>query len=132
MMGGRGGASGAFRGSKDGVILGGAPREIKSYIREARGFSPGYHGDEILEATTDGRGNVTFSYAKADSYEKTAKTNRTVYTTYTLQAGAVNGKSFGIDWSKVQSVSGKTYSMKNEAKQAGMVWDGTKKRWKRK
>ena len=130
-MGGRGASSGAFRGSKDGTILGGKPREIESYIRDARGFSPRYHGDTILEATTDGHGNLTFSYARANSYEKTAKTSRTTYTKYTLQAGAVNGQSFGINWSKVQSVSGETYSIKNEAKQAGMVWDGTKKRWRR-
>ena len=69
-MGGRGASSGAFRGSKDGTILGGKPREIESYIRDARGFSPRYHGDTILEATTDGHGNLTFSYARANSYEK--------------------------------------------------------------
>lgn len=136
-MGGRGSAGGgmstkALKGSRDGTILGGKPREIESYMREARGWSPRYHKDEILEAKTDGRGNLTFTYARADSYEKTAKTNRTVYTKYTLQAGAVNGETFGIDWSKVQSISGQTYGLRDAAKKAGLSWDGAKKQWRRK
>lgn len=135
-MGGRGSSGGvgsnAFKGSRDGAILGGKPREIESYQREARGWNPGYRKDEILEAKTDGYGNLTFTYARADSYEKTAKTNRTVYTKYTLQAGAVNGETFGIDWSKVQSISGQTYGLRDAAKKAGLSWDGTRKQWRRK
>lgn len=139
-MGGRGSSGGSTGGaakqragaSKDGTIIGGAPRKIESYLREARGWSPGYHNDEILEATTDGSGNLTFRYAKADSYTKTAKTNRTVYTEYTVQAGAVNGKSFGINWDKVNSISGQTYNLRGEAKEHGLVWNGQKKQWRRK
>ena len=141
-MGGRGGAGGAgdrgksgripAGGSKDGTIIGGKPREIESYMREARGWSPAYHHDEILEAKTDGNGNLTFSYAKADSYEKTAKTNRTVNTKYIIQAGAINGETIGIDWSKVQSISGQTYNLRNVAKANGLSWDGKKKQWRRK
>ena len=137
-MGGRGSlgasvAGGSARGgSKDGTILGGKPREIESYYRESRGASPSYHKDEILEARTDGNGNLTFSYAKADSYEKTAKTNRTVNTKYTLQAGAVNGEPFGIDWSKVKSIQGQTYNLRRVAKENGMKWDGKTKRWLKK
>lgn len=137
-MGGRGSggasvAGGIARGgSKDGTILGGKPREIESYYREARGLSQSYHKDEILEARTDGNGNLTFSYAKADSYEKTAKTNRTVNTKYTLQAGAINGETFGINWDKVQSISGQTYNLRKAAKDAGLKWDGDRKMWRRK
>lgn len=105
---------------------------IESYLREARGFSPRYHHDEILEAKTDESGNLTFSYARADSYEKTAKTNRTVNTKYTIQAGSLNGEPFGIDWSKVKSISGQTYSLRKVAKENGLSWDGLKKRWRRK
>lgn len=132
--GGGGGKSGRIPagGSKDGTIIGGKPREIESYMREARGWSPAYHNDEILEATTDGNGNLTFRYARADSYEKTAKTNRTVNTKYTLQAGAVNGEPFGIDWSKVNSISGQTYTLRKVAKENGLSWDGQKKQWRRK
>ena len=132
-MGGRGGSGGSFGGgSSDGAIMGGKPREIMSFLREARGFSPRYHHDEILEAKTDGNGNLTFSYAKADSYEKTAKTNRTVNTKYTLQAGAINGETFGINWDKVQSISGQTYNLRKAAKDAGLKWDGDRKMWRRK
>ena len=132
-MGGRGGASGARGGgSADGVIMSGATRKIETVYREARGYQSSYYKDEVLEATTDGNGNVTFSYAKADSYEKTAKTNRTNYVTYTLKAGAVNGETFNIDWSKVNSISGQTYSLRSAAKSAGLSWDSTEKKWKRK
>ena len=132
-MGGRGGKSGVRGGgSADGVIQTGATRTIETVYREARGFQRAYFKDEVLEATTDGKGNVTFSYAKADSFEKTAKTNRTNYVTYTLKAGSVNGETFNIDWSKVNSISGQTYSLRSAAKNAGLSWDSTEKKWKRK
>lgn len=119
-------------GSSDGVIVSGEMRKIETTYREARGMRSAYYADEVLEATTDGKGNVTFSYAKADSFTKTAKTNRTNYVTYTLNAGAVNGQTFNIDWSKVNSISGKTYSLKSAAKDAGLKWDSAEKKWKRK
>lgn len=132
-MGGRGGASGVRSGgSADGVIMSGATRTIETVYREARGWQKSYYKDEVLEAATDGKGNVTFSYAKADSYEKTAKTNRTNYVTYTLKAGSVNGETFNIDWSKVNSISGQTYSLRTAAKNAGLSWDSAEKKWKRK
>ena len=132
-MGGRGAGSGVRGGgSADGVIMSGATRTIETVYREARGWQKSYYKDEVLEANTDGKGNVTFSYAKADSYEKTAKTNRTNYVTYTLNAGAVNGETFNIDWSKVNSISGQTYSLRSAAKSAGLSWDSKEKKWKRK
>lgn len=132
-MGGRGGTSGVRGGgSADGVIMSGAKRTIETVYREARGWQKSYYKDEVLEANTDGKGNVTFSYAKADSYEKTAKTNRTNYVTYTLKAGAVNGETFNIDWSKVNSISGQTYNLRDAAKSAGLKWDSAEKKWKRK
>ena len=132
-MGGRGGSSGIRSGgSADGVIMSGGTRTIETVYREARGFQKAYYKDEVLEATTDGKGNVTFSYAKADSFEKTAKTNRTNYVTYTLNAGAVNGETFNIDWSKVNSISGQTYNLRDAAKSAGLSWNSTEKKWKRK
>ena len=132
-MGGRGGKSGTRGGgSADGVIMSGATRTVETVYREARGWQKSYYKDEVLEANTDGKGNVTFSYAKADSFEKTAKTNRTNYVTYTLKAGAVNGETFNVDWSKVNSISGQTYSLRSAAKNAGLSWDSTEKKWKRK
>ena len=137
-MGGRGGASGTRGGgSADGVIMSGATRTIETVYREARGWQKSYYKDEGYPAQSngckqDGNGNVTFSYAKADSFEKTAKTNRTNYVTYTLKAGAVNGETFNIDWSKVNSISGQTYNLRTAAKNAGLSWDSAEKKWKRK
>lgn len=129
-MGGRGG-SGSRGGSRDGTITATKPSLIETVYREARGYSNGYYKNEVLEATTDGKGNLTFSYPKDKSFEKTAKTNRTNYVTYNVVAGAVDGRSFGIDWSKVNSISGQTYSMRKEAKEAGLKWNGKEKKWSR-
>ena len=132
-MGGRGGSSGILpKGSADGTIISNETRTIETVYREARSYGGSYYKDEVLEATTDGKGNLTFTYAKADSFEKTAKTNRTNYVTYNIKAGAVNGETFNIDWSKVNSISGQTYSLKGEAKEAGLSWDSAEKKWKRK
>lgn len=131
-MGGRGSSGGGYKGSADGTIMPGPKRTVETVYREARGRSFAYYKDEVLEAESDGFGNLTFSYPQADSFTKTAKTNRTNYVTYTIQAGAVNGETFGIDWSKVKSISGKTFSLKNAAKEHGLKWDPKKKNWIRK
>ena len=98
----RGSGSGSTRvdGSKDGAIAGGAKRTIEARYIEGRGWQRGRYDTEVLEATTDGKGNLTFEYAQPDTKEKTAKTNKTNYLTYNVQAGAVHGKSFGINWDK--------------------------------
>lgn len=130
--GGGGGGGGASRGSSDGVIMTGGTRTIETRYIEGRGFTRGRYADEVLEARTDGSGNVTFSYASGGTFEKTAKTNKTNYVTYQIQAGAVNGETFNIDWSKVNSISGQTFSLKDSAKQAGLSWDSATKTWRRK
>lgn len=79
----------------------------------------------------DNNGNIEFSYAKGDHVPPSAKTNKTHTVTYELAAGAVNGKTFGIDWSKVNSVSGKTYPISDDAKAAGLKWDAKTKKWVR-
>ena len=129
---GSGSASTRMGGSKDGTILGGAKKQIEARYIEGRGWSLGRYDTEVLEATTDGKGNLTFKYAQPDTREKTAKTNKTNYLTYNVQAGAVDGQSFGINWDKVQSISGQTYNMRAEAKAHGLTWDGATKSWKRK
>ncbi len=129
---GSGSASTRMGGSKDGTILGGAKKQIEARYIEGRGWSRGRYDTEVLEATTDGKGNLTFEYAQPDTREKTAKTNKTNYLTYNVQAGAVDGQSFGINWDKVQSISGQTYNMRAEAKAHGLTWDGATKSWKRK
>ena len=37
-----------------------------------------------------------------------------------------------IDWSKVNSISGQTYNLRDAAKSAGLKWDSAEKKWKRK
>ena len=129
-MGGRGGSSGrGYGGSPDGVIVGGAKTHIETKHVNGRGGS--YFKNEVLEATTDGNGNVTFSYAKGGEWEKLHKTNKTSNVSYDLQAGAVDGKTFGLDLSKAKSISGQTYSVKDEAKKNGFKWNTQRKRWEK-
>lgn len=128
-MGGRGGNSGMTWG---GIIDRNAPtRTIEAVYREARGMRVSYYKDEILEASDNGNGELTFSYATPVSREKTAKTNSTQYLTYKLKAGAENGDVFGVNWDKVKSVSGQTYNLRQEIKSRGFKWNGTEKRWER-
>lgn len=129
-MGGRG-SSGIAKGSSDGAFMSKKLTKVETIYRESRLGKPGYYGDEILEATTDGNGNLTFKYAKGGDFSKTAKTNRTNYVEYEIQSGAKNGQTFNIDWSKVNSISGQTYSLRDEAKKAGLKWDPNRKRWAR-
>lgn len=109
------------------------PRTIESIYREGRGmYYASYYKDEILEAKTDGNGNLTFYYATPLSREKTAKTNRTQYLTYEIAHGAENGKTFGINWDNVNSIRGQTYRLREAAKEAGLKWDPAQKIWRRK
>lgn len=137
LFGGRGGGSGGggggyVKGSSDGTLLRAKKQTIETTMIEGRGWSRTRYKNEVLEATTDGKGNVAFSYATPTQNVKTAKTNKTHYVTYELAHGAVDGKTFGIDWSKVKSISGQTYSVKDEAKDAGLRFDGSTKTWRRK
>lgn len=109
----------------------GAERKVETIYRESRGCYSSYFKDEVLEAHEDGKGNITLSYAKDDDYQKTAKTNRTNYVTFTLCAGAVNGQLFGLDLGKVKSVSGKTYNVRASLKSAGFRWNAAGQNWVR-
>lgn len=124
---------GATRGgSKDGVFTTNTPKTIESFYRKGRGlFEGGYYKHEVLEATTDGSGNVTFDYPEKPIYDEASRNKRTQYITYNLIAGAVDGQTFNIDWSKVKSIQGKTYSLRGAAKEAGLKWDSKTKRWVR-
>lgn len=128
-MGGRGSASGAS--ASGGAITGKTFQTIETTYYSSNSLGGSRYKDEVLEATSDRNGNLTFSYARPKFHEKTAKTNRTQTVTYSVRAGAVNGETFGINWSKVNSISGQTYSLRKEAKEAGLTWDRDKKRWAR-
>ena len=79
-MGGRGTGSGRGSGfSKDGALTLNNPKTGETRYFEARGWSSSRFSDEGLEAASDGKGNLTFTYASGGTFEKTAKTNRTNY-----------------------------------------------------
>lgn len=122
----------ASKKSRDGTIVATETRKIETEFVEGRGWRGGYYKDEVLTATTDGKGNLTFEYAKPTDSQKLAKTNKKNYLTYEVKAGALNGQTFGINWDKVQSVSGQTFSIKDEAKRNGLKFDGATKSWRRK
>ena len=125
-MGGRGGSGGG------GAIVAGTPQTITTTYYSSRSIGGSRFKNEVLEATADKKGNVTFSYATPTFSGPSAKTNKTQDVTYKVKAGAVDGKTFGINWSKVNSISGQTYSLRAAAKAAGLKWDGPTKTWRRK
>ena len=125
-MGGRGGSGGG------GAIVAGKPQTITTTYYSSRSIGGSRFKNEVLEATADKKGNVTFSYATPTFSGPSAKTNKTQDVTYKVKAGAVDGKTFGINWSKVNSISGQTYSLRAAAKAAGLKWDGSTKTWRRK
>ena len=125
-MGGRGGSGGG------GAIVAGKPQTITTTYYSSRSIGGSHFKNEVLEATADKKGNVTFSYATPTFSGPSAKTNKTQDVTYKVKAGAVDGKTFGINWSKVNSISGQTYSLRDAAKAAGLKWDGSTKTWRRK
>lgn len=105
------------------------PRTIETVYRRATNpYQSSYYKDKVLEADVDKNGNVVFSYPRGEYNDKTRRSSDVKYT---IVAGAVNGSTFNINWDNVQSVSGQTYDIKDEAKRAGLRWDGKNKRWVR-
>ena len=83
--------------------------------------------DEILEGHLLADGNLEFDYPETKEWsEPTAKTNKTQRVTLVITTGiyAVNGRIHGVDLDKVKQISGKTYSLRVAAKEAGMRWNG--------
>ena len=135
-MGGRGGSSGmgggnsAKRYSGDGAIeLTAQPIEVMRDTRD-KGI--------VLEATTDNKGNITLKYAEPYEYEK--KNSRSSYAKYKLSAGITDMnssgrndeiRSVGINWDKVNTVSGKTWGTQYLMKENGFKWDSAKKMWEK-
>lgn len=107
--------------------------EVTRYLPGSRMYSGGQsYSSEILTAKTDGDGNITFSYATPIDYgTPSARTNLTATATFEITHGAIDGRTIGIDWSKVNSISGITYSLRSEAKQNGLKWDSQNKKWKK-
>ena len=70
-MGGRGSGSGRGGGfSKDGALTLNNPKTVETRYFEARGWSSSRFSDEVLEAATDGKGNLTFTYASGGTLDR--------------------------------------------------------------
>lgn len=112
----------------------------------------GYDSGSILDATTDGNGNISLNYNnnRLETYRQTSKTTVGLYE---LKNGITNMrsqdsktadwgeqrsrtefdnvKSVGIDWSNVKSISGKTYGYGDFFKEKGFKWNRDQKRWEK-
>ena len=132
-MGGRGSSGGGISSAaaSGGAITATTPREIETTYFSRGSMGGARYKDEVLETSADKDGNLEFSYATPTFHEKSAKTNKTQTVTYSVTAGAINGETFGINWDKVNSISGQTYSLRQEAKAAGLKWNRDRKRWER-
>ncbi|MCD8322975.1 MAG: hypothetical protein LUC89_08845 [Oscillospiraceae bacterium] len=94
-MGGGGGTSGA---EKTSVFGREKARTVETTYTEGSGWTRGRYKDTVLQANDLGNGNVELVYAQADSYSKTAKTNKTNYVTYTLDHGFVNSTPHNLNF----------------------------------
>lgn len=89
----------------------------------------------VVEAKSDGKGNLTMDYASADSYRE--QNSKTKYAQYTIQNGITNlasegdVKSVGINWDAVQTVSGNTYGAQKLLREKGFTWDSNFKVWEK-
>ena len=124
------------------------------YVERMTNTAYGY--DDVLDAQSDGNGNITLGYATpVDYYQQNSKTS---YGLYELKCGVTNAsdihgsrvtnatygtknskvksendvskvRSVGIDWDKVNSVSGQTYNIKALLKAKGFKWNSAGKNW---
>lgn len=130
--GGGGGSSAAAKGggatkALDEIITATGETEITVDVRKRNKKARNEYSKEVLQATVDENGNVTFSYPTGTFSGNYGDEYQTV--TYKLKAGAVNGEPFGIDLSKAETVSGNTYSIRAAAKKAGMTWNEKAQAW---
>lgn len=126
-MGKRGSGSGMTTGgSRDGVIGNDRPIEIETtYHPRARAFR-----DEVLEATTDGAGNLLFTYAKGTYGKPLSKSQTPV--TYKVTAGAVNGRIFNVNLDKAKTVESTSREMSYTLRKAGFKFNWDDKKWHKK
>lgn len=107
-----------------GPILKGEPLETENRKSKSSGDR---WKRTILEATSDGNGNVTLSYATPYAYEH--PNNNTTIAKYRIDSGIDDGWMHNLDLSKARSVSGQTFSVKDLIKENGFRWDRDNKRW---
>lgn len=132
-MGGRGSSSGMSGG---GALPKGQPEvTISTYYRQNSRFGSHY-GDSVYEASEVSPGHINFSYAQPHFPKESQKAN-TKEVEFKIKHGAEthynngNTKFHGINWSKVNQVSGQTYSMRSDLKDMGFRWDKGSNSWKK-
>lgn len=131
-MGGRGGSGARSAGGGGGNGAFGKENPI-TVTSEKRMSSGGKWTREILEASDDGKGNITLSSAGGAKYEKL--NNNTTKATYELKQGVYGYNNSGgvvshnINWENVKSISGQTFNIKDFIKSQGFNWDNANKRW---
>jgi len=130
------GSKSSGNASSDGALKDSPVKVIETtrYLPGSRSYQGRkFYSDEILTAKTDGEGNLTFEYATPTDYgEPSSKSNTTATATFEVTHGAINGETVGIDWKNVKSISGQTYSLRQEAKENGLKFDNATKKWIRK
>lgn len=129
-MGGRGTASGIKNG---GVFGREKPLEIKTTYYDSRSLGGSRYKATVLDAVDLGNGVIELSYARADSFVKTSKTNKTSDVTFTLTNGFVaehgNVKPHNLNLENITAISGQTYDVKDYLKSLGYKWKN--KRWEK-
>lgn len=90
----------------------------------------------ILKADKTGDGGIVLSYARPNGYSNPNR--NTTEASYSIEHGVWSGQpgdrqpnSIGIDWGKVQYVSGKTYEVNDFIRDKGFRWSGKDRRFVR-
>lgn len=122
-------ATSVGNGSRDGVLVDAKPQEFTAqYTKTAYGGMSSWDR-EVLAASTDDYGNLTFSRAQATKYTPNPNNKNKSYGDFTVTHGAYEGRLLGVDLSKAKTVTGQTYSIKEQLKKAGFRWSQDTKGW---
>ena len=121
-----------LKGSADGAILSGHPRNIHSFYKETEHIVRyGSFSDRVIEAKTDNQGNLTLSYARPIFFDNAQKPSNDLNVAFRVQAGILGDELFGVDLSKVKSIRGITFPIEKLLKESGFCWDAKEKIWRR-
>lgn len=129
-MGGRG--SGSSLAPKSALDSKAQVTTIETYYRR----SGRYYGVDVLTAKETSPGEISFDYAKPEFSDDNNYKSNTQDVTFKITHGAAKRNNtinfYGIDFSRVNSVSGQTYNLRPELVKRGFTWDGREKKWVRK
>jgi hypothetical protein len=104
---------------------------IESYYRR----SPGYYGEQVLEAKSSEDGVIEFA---KPSWEYENSKSNTIDVRAEMRAGVrgkcdrfSEGDDFGINWDNVKVIKGNTYPVSSIARSKGFKWNKVKKVWEK-